>query len=100
MPDERRNWSAQLSRRSLLQGGLGAAGGATIIAASPNLAAAAPKIAKTEVNYYGHPDGDKRCYKSVQFQPPNACNVVDGTIPEIKTRSTSRQRSFCYCARF
>jgi len=100
MPDERRNWSAQLSRRSLLQGALGAAGAATIIAASPNLAAAAPKISKKAVNYYDHPDGDKRCDKCVQFQPPNACKVVDGTIPAIKTRSTCRQRSFCYCARF
>ncbi len=80
MPDERRSWSAQLSRRSLLQGAAGAAGAATIIAASPNLTAAAPKISKKAVNYQDHPDGDKRCDKCVQFQPPDPCKVVDGTI--------------------
>src|SRR6266851_3500814 len=80
MPDERRSWSAQLSRRSLLQGAAGAAGAATIIAASLNLTAAAPKISKKAVNYQDHPDGDKRCDKCVQFQPPDPCKVVDGTI--------------------
>ena len=80
MPDEPRSWPPPLSRRSLLQGAVGAAGAATIIAASPNCAAAAPKISPKAVNYQDHPDGDKRCDKCVQFQPPNACKVVDGTI--------------------
>ena len=80
MPDEPSNWSPPLSRRSLLQGAVGAAGVATIIAARPNFAAAASKISQKAVNYQDHPDGDKRCDKCVQFQPPSACKVVDGTI--------------------
>jgi hypothetical protein len=77
---EPKSWSALLSRRSLLQGAVGAAGAATILGATPNPAAAAPKISQKAVAYQDHPDGDKRCDKCVQFQPPNACKVVDGTI--------------------
>jgi hypothetical protein len=80
MPDEPRSWPPPLSRRSLLQGAVGAAGAATIIAASPNFAVAAPKMSQKAVNYQDHPDGDKRCDKCVRFQPPDACKVVDGTI--------------------
>jgi hypothetical protein len=32
------------------------------------------------VAYQDHPDGDKRCDKCEQFQPPSACKMVDGTI--------------------
>jgi hypothetical protein len=69
--------SARLSRRSLLGGTIGAVG---ILGGAPNLAMAQPKISKVAVNYQDHPDGDKRCDKCVQFQPPDACKVVDGTI--------------------
>jgi hypothetical protein len=41
---------------------------------------AQPKISKVAVNYQDHPDGDKRCDKCVQFQPPDACKMVEGTI--------------------
>ena len=64
----------------LLQGAVSAAGAATIIAASPSFAVAASKMSQKAVNYQDHPDGDKRCDKCVQFQPPSACKVVDGTI--------------------
>ena len=69
--------SARLSRRSLLGGAIGAIG---ILGGAPDLAKAQPKISKVAVNYQDHPDGDKRCDKCVQFQPPDACKVVDGTI--------------------
>ena len=69
--------SARLSRRALLGGGIGAGG---ILGATPNLATAQPKISKVAVNYQDHPDGDKRCDKCIQFQPPDACKVVDGSI--------------------
>jgi hypothetical protein len=68
---------ARLSRRSLLGGAIGAVG---ILGATPNLATAQPKISKVAVNYQDHPDGDKRCDKCVQFQPPDACKVVEGAI--------------------
>jgi hypothetical protein len=69
--------SARLSRRSLLGGVIGAVG---IVGATPNRATAQPKISKVAVNYQDHPDGDKRCDKCVQFQPPDACKVVEGSV--------------------
>jgi hypothetical protein len=74
----RPEWSSAIfSRRSLLQW---AATATSILGATQNPAAAQPKISKVAVNYQDHPDGDKRCDKCVQFQPPNACKVVEGTI--------------------
>jgi hypothetical protein len=69
--------STQFSRRSLLGGAMGALG---ILTATPNSATAQPKISKAAVNYQDHPDGDKRCEKCVQFQPPDACKVVEGAV--------------------
>jgi len=66
----------RLSRRSLL-GGIGLAG---VFGATPNPARAQPKISKVAVNYQDHPDGDKRCDRCVQFQPPDACKLVEGAI--------------------
>jgi hypothetical protein len=67
----------RLSRRSLLRGTAVAAG---MLCARPDLAEAQPKISKVAVNYQDHPDGDKRCDKCIQFQPPDACKVVEGAI--------------------
>jgi hypothetical protein len=77
MSDEPEHASARLSRRSLLRGAVGATG---VLAATLNPALAQPKISKVAVNYQDHPDGDKRCDRCVQFQPPNACKMVEGTI--------------------
>jgi hypothetical protein len=77
MSGELNNAFAMLSRRSLLQGAAAAAG---IFGATSKLAEAQPKISKVAVNYQDHPDGDKRCDKCAQFQPPDACKMVDGTI--------------------
>jgi hypothetical protein len=71
--------SVLLHRRAVLQFAVGEAGTATIFCASPN-AAAAPKISKTAVAYQDHPDGDKQCNKCAQFQPPDACKMVEGPI--------------------
>jgi hypothetical protein len=79
MPDQPRRWSAPLSRRSLLRSAVGSAGGA-ILCARPNAANAVIKISQKAVAYQDHPDGDKRCEKCAQFQPPSGCKMVDGTI--------------------
>ena len=79
MPEERRSWSAPLSRRSLLRSAVGSAGGA-ILCARQNAATAAIKISQKAVAYQDHPEGDKRCDKCAQFQAPNGCKMVDGTI--------------------
>jgi hypothetical protein len=77
MSDEPAAELARLSRRSLLGGVIGAAG---ILGATANQTKGQPKISKVAVNYQDHPDGDKRCDKCAQFQPPDACKVVEGSI--------------------
>jgi hypothetical protein len=77
MSDEPEHASARLSRRSLLRSAAGATG---VLAATLNPVLAQPKISKVAVNYQDHPDGDKRCDRCVQFQPPDACKMVEGTI--------------------
>ena len=72
--------SSPISRRSLLQRTAGAAGAAVILGAPPNAVSAVPKISKQAVAYQDHPDGDKRCDKCVQFQAPNTCKMVEGSI--------------------
>ena len=77
MSGEPEHGSARFSRRWLLRSAVGITG---VLAAALNPAAAQPKISKVAVNYQDHPDGDKRCDKCIQFQPPDACKVVEGTI--------------------
>jgi hypothetical protein len=72
--------SALLRRRALLQCAVGAAGAAAICSTLQNPAIAAPKISKKAVAYQDHPDGDKQCEKCAQFQPPDACKMVEGPI--------------------
>lgn len=72
--------SALLCRRALLQYAVRTVSGVAIYCASLRLATAAPKISKTAVAYQDHPDGDKQCAKCAQFQPPDACKMVEGSI--------------------
>ena len=69
---------APLCRRTLLQHALAAAGGAALLGA--RAVTAAPKISKNAVAYQDQPDGDKRCERCAQFQPPDACKMVEGQI--------------------
>jgi len=85
--------SALLCRRAVLQIAAGWAGTAAILAAAPDTANGAPKISKAAVAYQDHPDGDKRCDKCVQFQPPDACKMVEGPInPQGSCRIFMPQR--------
>ena len=77
MFSEPEHGTVRLSRRSLLRSAVGAA---SVLATTLNPALAQPKISKVAVNYQDHPDGDKRCDKCIQYQPPDACKVVDGSI--------------------
>jgi hypothetical protein len=72
--------SVPLCRRALLQYAVGTAGAVAICFAAPTPAPAAPKISKKAVAYQDHPDGDKECAKCAQFQPPDACKMVEGPI--------------------
>ena len=69
---------ALIARRSLLQRAL-VFGGAAFVAAA-NRAVAAPKISQKAVAYQDHPEGEKRCDRCLQFQPPDACKMVEGPV--------------------
>jgi hypothetical protein len=77
MAGEPQGRAARSSRRRLLQGVAVAVG---FLGGARYPAAAQPKISKVAVNYQDHPDGDKRCDRCAQFQPPDGCKVVDGSI--------------------
>jgi hypothetical protein len=72
--------TGQLARRWLLQRVLGAIGALVLFYGPPRPAIAVIKISQKAVAYQDHPEGDKRCDKCIQFQPPNACKMVDGSI--------------------
>ena len=66
----------RLGRRAFLQYAVGVA----ISCTRSTAATAAPKISKKAVAYQDQPDGDKECAKCAQFQPPDACKMVEGPI--------------------
>jgi hypothetical protein len=73
------NLNEGISRRAMLAGttlalGVGAAGGAV------RHAAAQTKIAQAAAKYQNTPKGQQSCAVCANFQPPNACKFVDGTI--------------------
>jgi len=69
-----------LSRRALLHHAVRTAGVTAIFCGGPHRADAAIKISKAAVAYQDQPDGDKKCGKCAQFEPPAACKLVDGAI--------------------
>lgn len=60
------------------------AAGAAVVAAGVGVAATAraqdQKIAKTAVMYQDKPKDGQMCSKCVNFEAPNACKIVAGTI--------------------
>ncbi len=69
----------RMSRRVMLAGttlalGIGAAGAAV------RSAAAQTKISQAAAKYQNTPKGQQSCATCVNFQPPNACKFVEGTI--------------------
>lgn len=69
-----------LSRRALLKAGLGLAATGVAAGAAAAGTAASAKIAPSMVQYQDHPKDGHQCSLCAQFQPPNACNLVDGKI--------------------
>ncbi len=73
------NDSEHISRRAVLAGttlalGVGATGAAV------RRVAAQTKISQAAAKYQNTPKGQQSCVVCLNFQPPNACKFVDGTI--------------------
>ena len=71
--------TSALSRRTILLRGVACTAGAAALLAPVSRAKAA-KVSQTAVGYQNSPKGDQQCSNCAQFQPPNACNFVDGNI--------------------
>ena len=70
-----------LSRRVLFQRVVTyAAGAATIHGLGLNRAVAQAKVPQKTVAYQDKPKGTDRCDGCSNFQPPNACKLVEGEI--------------------
>ena len=65
------------TRRQMMRAGLAVVGG---IAAVSSSAKAEDKIAQAQVQYQETPKDGNKCSTCVNFQPPNACKIVAGTI--------------------
>ena len=80
--NNRKDVSERFSRRAVLKNSalaLGvAATGAAAAAATP--AAAQTKISQAAAKYQDQPKGKQSCAVCANFQPPNACRFVAGTI--------------------
>jgi High potential iron-sulfur protein len=74
MTKSNRIWSTAFSRRSVLSG----AGNAALYGATVTSATA--KVSQSAVTYQQAPKGEQRCSNCKQFQPPNACKLIKGSI--------------------
>ena len=93
MSDEAEGGGGALSRRALLRRATVTLATVAVISAQAEPAAATIKISQSAVAYQDHPQGDKRCGKCLQFQPPSTCRMVEGAIsPEGFCRIFTPQR--------
>jgi hypothetical protein len=81
MDDSSKPQPAGLSRRALLRHVT--AGGAVVlgtIIGTDRMATAQTKATKQAVSYQDKPHDDQRCDNCLQFEPPSACKVVEGSV--------------------
>ena len=68
-----------ISRRAVL-GGVAVAVGVAAATRAPRRAAAQQKVNQADAKYQDQPKGQQRCEICLQFQPPNACRIVESPI--------------------
>jgi secreted PhoX family phosphatase len=68
-----------ISRRAVLGGAALAVGVAATGRVSMS-AAAEQKVSQADAKYQDQPKGQQRCEICLQFQPPNACRIVESPI--------------------
>ncbi len=74
-----RLYSAEVSRRAMLQGVACVAAGAAAVATASSAFAKAKK-SQADVAYQDHPHGSERCDNCEPFIPPNQCKTVVGPV--------------------
>lgn len=76
-----RLYSAELSRRNVLQHAAAVAVGMTGVAATAsNAFAAKPKKSQADVAYQDHPHGTEKCDNCEPFIAPDQCRTVVGPV--------------------
>jgi hypothetical protein len=75
-----RLYSAEMSRRNLLQDFARAAVGVAMASAPDNAVAAKPKKSQADVAYQDFPHGVERCEICAPFLPPDQCRTVVGPV--------------------
>ena len=75
-----RLYSAQKSRRNLLQDFACAAVGIALASAADKAFAAKPKKSQADVAYQDFPHGIERCEICAPFLPPDQCKTVVGPV--------------------
>ena len=68
-----------ISRRVVISGTALAVGTAAAGALATR-ASAQQKISQANAKYQEHPNGNQECDGCLQFEAPNACKIVEGTI--------------------
>jgi hypothetical protein len=76
---QKKPWSAEVSRRSILHGVACAAGAAPILLISTESAWAA-KLTQASVGYQNSPKGDQSCSNCALFIAPSSCKTVEDPI--------------------
>ena len=77
--DNNQNGCVSLSRRIVLARAALALGAAAV-GATATPAAAQTKVSQAVAKYQDQPRGSNRCEICVYFQPPSACQLVEGNI--------------------
>ena len=75
-----RLYSAQVSRRGVLQGVAFAAASAAVVSGTNCAYAAKKKKSQADVAYQDTPHGGERCDNCEPFVAPDKCKTVEGTV--------------------
>ena len=75
-----RGYSAETSRRNLLQDFARAAVGVAVATVADRAFAAKPKKSQADVAYQNFPNGVERCEICAPFLPPDQCRTVVGPV--------------------
>ena len=78
-----RRYSAETSRRNLLQDFARAAVGVAVASAADRAFAAKPKKSQADVAYQNFPNGVERCEICAPFLPPDQCRTVVGPVSRL-----------------